>query len=222
VKAVVVSHGDVDPGDAAHLRGADLVIAADGGTLHLERWGIEPRLVVGDLDSLPEDARERVVRSGGHIEVHPREKDRTDTEIALDKALAARADEIVVIGALGGPRIDHALANALLLTRAGVGPRVRIVRGPMTMRLLRGGESAEVFGAPGDIVTLLALGDGPAVVRTSGLRYPLADEALAPGSSRGVSNEIAASPASVSCGSGALLVIQGGALAPRQEPQPKA
>ena len=59
MKAVVVSHGEVDPGDVAHVRGADLIVAADGGTLHLERWGIEPHHVVGDLDSLPAAARDR-------------------------------------------------------------------------------------------------------------------------------------------------------------------
>lgn len=212
--AVVVSHGEVDPGDVAHVREADLVIAADGGTVHLEKWGITPKLVVGDLDSLPEGARERVAAAGGRVEVHPREKDRSDTEIALDRAVGAGATEIVIVGALGGPRIDHAMANTLLLGRAGLGVPVRIVRGPLTMRLLRGGQRLELGGATGEVVTLLALGADAAGVTTGGLRYPLAGETLAVGSSRGVSNEVAAPPAWVSCGSGTLLVIEGGALTP--------
>lgn len=214
VIAVVVSHGEVDPGDAAHVRDADLVIAADGGTVHLEKWGITPKLVVGDLDSLPDGARERVAAAGGRVEVHPREKDRSDTEIALDRAVGAGATEIVIVGALGGPRIDHAMANTLLLGRAGLGVPVRIVRGPLTMRLLRGGQRLELGGAVAEVVTLLALGGDATGVTTGGLRYPLAGETLKVGSSRGVSNEIAAPPAWVSCDGGALLVIEGGALAP--------
>lgn len=222
MKVAVVSHGEVDPGDVAHVRGADLIIAADGGTLHLEAWGIEPQLVVGDLDSLPPGSRERIGAAGGRVEVHPREKDRSDTEIALDRAIALGADDVVIIGALGGPRIDHAIANTLLLARARTDASVRLVRGPMTMRLVRGGRRVELGGAPGDVVTLLAVGGDAAGVRTAGLRYPLRGETLAIGSSRGVSNEIAASPAWVSCGSGALLVIEGGALAPGREPEPEA
>lgn len=215
MKAVVVSHGEVDPGDVAHVRGADLLIAADGGTVHLEKWGLTPQIVVGDLDSLPPGARERITAAGGSIETHPREKDRSDTEIALDRAIGAGADEVVVVGALGGPRIDHAMANTLLLARAGLTTPVRLVRGPMTMRLLRGGQRLELAGESGEVVTLQALGGDASGVVTGGLRYPLRDETLAIGSSRGVSNEIAQPPAWVSCGSGALLVIEGGAIPPR-------
>lgn len=214
MRAVVVSHGEVDPGDIQHVRAADLVIAADGGTVHLEKWGIAAQLVVGDLDSLPPGARERIAAAGGSIEVHPREKDRSDTEIALDRAIDAGATEVVIVGALGGPRIDHAMANTLLLGRARLAVPVRLVRGPTTMRLLRGGQRLELAGASGEVVTLLALGGDAAGVTTGGLRYPLNGETLTIGSSRGVSNEITATPASVSCASGALLVIEGGAISP--------
>lgn len=212
--AAVVSHGEVDPGDIAHVRGADLVIAADGGAAHLEKWGITPNVVVGDLDSLPPGARERITAAGGTIEVHPREKDRSDTEIALDRSIGAGATEIVIVGALGGPRIDHALANTLLLGRAGLTVPIRIVRGPMTMRLVRGGQRLDLAGAAGEVVTLLAIGGDATGVRTGGLRYALRDDTLTMGSSRGVSNEIDGPPAWVSCGSGSLLVIEGGALTP--------
>lgn len=219
----MVSHGEVDPGDVVHVRGAELVLAADGGTAHLEAWGIEPHVVIGDLDSLPGEARERVVARGGRIERHPADKDSSDTELALDRAIALGADEVIVVGALGGPRIDHAVANTLLLAASRPGrARIRLVHGPMSVRLARDGERVELDGAEGEIVTLLAVGGDAAGVRTTGLRYPLRDETLRLGSSRGVSNEIAAPPASVSVRSGALLVVEGGALPPRQEPQPKA
>lgn len=206
MKAVVVAHGEVDPGDVAHVRDADLVIAADGGSVHLERWGIAPHLIVGDLDSLGPEARWRV--SELKVERHPAEKDKTDTELAMDRALAAGADEVVLIGALGGPRLDHAVANTLLLAREHVSKRVRLVRGPLSMRVIRGGESADLAGREGELVTLVAIGGDARGVVTAGLRYPLRSETLRLGSSRGVSNEIAAAGASVSVGSGTLLVIE--------------
>jgi thiamine pyrophosphokinase len=210
---VVVSHGEVDPSDAAHVAGADLVIAADGGSDHLARWGIAPHIVIGDLDSLGSDAP----LDASRVERHPRDKDQTDTELAIDRAIAAGADEVVVVGALGGPRVDHALANTLLLAREGRPARIRLVRGPMSVRLLRAGERLVLGGAAGELVSLLAVGGDAEGIRTEGLRYPLRGETLRMGSSRGVSNEIDASGAAVSLGSGALLVIEGGALGPRAE-----
>lgn len=222
MKAVVVSHGEVDPADAAHVRGADIVVAADGGSDHLERWGIVPHAVVGDLDSLSVEARERIERSGGRIQRWPAEKDKSDTELAIESAVAAGADEVVVVGALGGPRVDHAVANTLLLAlvdRPGI--RVRLVRGPLSMRMCRAGERMELGGGEGELVTLLAIAGDAEGVWTEGLRYPLRGERLRIGSSRGISNEIATPGASVTLGSGALLVIEGGALAPRRQPQPE-
>ena len=218
MRAVVVAHGEVDPGDVAQVRGADLVIAADGGSALLAGWGIVPHLVVGDLDSLGPDAPSSL---GPRVERWPAEKDKSDTELAVERAIAAGADEVVVIGALGGPRTDHAIANTLLLAlEHGRGARVRLVRGPLSMRTIRGGERAELSGGEGALVTLLAVGGDAAGVRTEGLRYPLRGETLRLGSSRGLSNEISGAGAAVSVGSGTLLVIEGGALP--GEPQPQA
>lgn len=214
MKAVVVAHGDVDPSDAAHARAADLVVAADGGTVHLERWGIAPHVVVGDLDSLSPEARTRL--AGRPVERHPAAKEKTDTELAVERAIASGADEIVVVGALGGPRADHTLANTLLLACDG---RLRIVRGPLSMRVIRGGERATIERPAGEIVTLLAIGGDASGITTDGLRYPLRGETLRLGSSRGVSNEVASRPAGVSVRSGVLLVIEGGSSAPQPEPE---
>ncbi len=211
----------MDESDAAHARAADLVVAADGGAGHLERWGIAPHLIVGDLDSLPPEARSR---AGQRVERHPAEKDKTDTELAVERAIAAGADEVVVLGALGGPRADHAAANTLLLALEHGRARVRLARGPLSMRVVRGGERAELTGGEGEFVTLLAIGGDARGVRTEGLRYRLRSETLRLGSSRGVSNEIAAAGASVSLASGTLLVIefsQGGPGSPATKPQPE-
>lgn len=218
MKAVVVAHGDVDPTDVVHLRDADLVIAADGGSGHLERWGVAPHLIVGDLDSL--GPREGSALGAAPAETWPRDKDKSDTELAVERAVAAGADEVVVLGALGGARADHAIANTLLLAlerRAGV--RVALVRGAQRVRVLRGGERAELAGGPGDLVTLLAVGGDATGVRTEGLRFVLDGGTLVLGSSRGLSNEIARRGAAVTLGSGVLLVVEGGGA---PDPQAKA
>lgn len=209
MKAVVVAHGDVDPGDRAQLDGADLIVAADGGTLALERWGVAPHAIVGDLDSL---GMERALEYGARgVTVVPfsAEKDESDLELAIGFATEAKADEIVLLGVFGGARFDHEVANALLLAADEYrGRRLRAVRGDTTVRALHGGEQLVLAGAPGDLVTLLAVRGDAEGVRTHRLRYPLAGETLFFGAARGLSNVVVSEGAWVACDQGVLLVIE--------------
>lgn len=208
MKAVVIANGRVEDADRAHLEGAALLVAADGGGLTFERWGIVPDAVVGDMDSLDEAALARLAARGAVIERHPRAKDETDLELAIAYARAAGARRIVVLGAFGGARLDLTIANALLLAGpAGAAIDLRAEAGPDTVRALRGPGRSTLAGRIGDLVSLVPVGT-VAGARTEGLAYPLAGETLDPGRARGVSNEIVAVPAAVSCDSGVLLVIE--------------
>src|SRR5947208_1323380 len=60
VLAVVVADGEPASGDAGSARGADLLVAADGGARWLAAQGLRPDLVVGDLDSLDRRDIERL------------------------------------------------------------------------------------------------------------------------------------------------------------------
>jgi thiamine pyrophosphokinase len=204
MRAVVVAHGDPDPADRTHCLRADLVVAADGGALICERWGIVPHVVVGDMDSLGREGVERLRARGARIEAYPREKDETDLELAIEAARKAGADEIVLVAAFGGKRLDHEIANVLLLA---AGSRMSAVRGGTVMRVIRDGERVSLDGEPGDLVSLVPLADDVQGVRTDGLRYPLRDEPLRFARARGVSNEIVERPAAVGVARGALLVV---------------
>jgi thiamine pyrophosphokinase len=208
VKAIVVAGGNAAPEDAALLSGADLVIAADSGAHWLDRSGVPPDLVIGDMDSLDPDLLDRLAARGTEVERHPADKEASDLELAMSRAAAAGADEVVILGALRGERLDHELANLLLLVdREWDGIDLRVVRGGTTARALLGGSQQELGGAAGDLVTLLPVGDATGV-RTDGLRYPLVGETLRAGRSRGLSNEVEHAPASVSLEGGSLLIIE--------------
>ena len=204
MRAVIVAHGDADLADRAQCLRADLVIAADGGALLCERWGVVPRLVVGDMDSLGRDGVERLRARGARIEAYPREKDETDLELAVAAARKAGADEIVLLAASGGKRLDHAVANVLLLAS---GPRLSAIRGGTVMRVISDGERVALDGEPGDLVSLVPLAGDAEGVRTDGLRYALRDETLRFARARGVSNEIVDRPAAVGVARGTLLVV---------------
>jgi len=209
MKMVVVASGDLDPSDVAMLDGAGVVIAADGGATALERLGRVPDRLVGDLDSADPDLVERLAAGGTSIERHPTDKDASDAELAVLEALEAGDGETVLLGAIGGDRLDHAVANLLMLADpAMVGRDLRIVHGPTTVRALRGGERMELVGEAGDLVSLLPLGGDADGVRTEGLRWPLDGERLPMGRSRGLSNEVLAASASVTLETGTLLVVE--------------
>jgi thiamine pyrophosphokinase len=203
--AIVLAGGDRAPAALrSQLPRADLVIAADGGLAQAAALGLTVDVVVGDFDSVTSEDLAAAERAGTATERHPAAKDHTDLELAVIAARDRGATRVVVVGAWGG-RIDHELANLLLLgsdAHAALALEAIDERG----RVIAVRDSCEISGAPGDLVTLLAVG-GPATgVRTSGLRYPLHGETLAPGSSRGVSNELAESTATVSVATGVVLV----------------
>jgi thiamine pyrophosphokinase len=205
---VVVAHGDVVPEDRDAVVGAETVIAADGGALALERWGITPQLVVGDLDSLGFDKADELGRRGAKVIPFPAEKDQSDLELAMRYALETGADDIVLVGVFGG-RIDHLLANAMLLADPVYRRRgLRAVHGMTQVRAVFANERVAIDSPVGTIVTLLPVRGDAAGVRTQGLRYPLAVETLHFGRSRGLSNVVSSLPAWVSVDQGVLLLIE--------------
>jgi thiamine pyrophosphokinase len=209
VLVVVVASGAMAAEDVRWLDAADLVIAADGGSALLGGLGRQPDRLVGDLDSTDPELVARLTADGVLVQRHPSDKEATDTELAIRAAIDAGATELVILGALGGPRFDHELANVLLLTDPQLDRvAVRIVHGPTSVRLLREGLTLTLEGGTGSLVSLLPIGGDVHGVRTGGLRWPLADATLRLGASRGISNEITTTPASVSLERGLLAVVE--------------
>ena len=205
-----MAHGDVLPSDRAVIGAKDFVVAADGGAFALERWKVLPHLVVGDMDSLGDAGVERLARQGIGVAKFSAAKDESDLELALAQAIAAGATEVVLLGALGGDRLDHETANLLLLADPGYdGVRLEARRGALRVRALRGKGSLPLAGPVGSLVTLLPVSGDAEGVSTEGLRYPLRDETLRFGRARGLSNEVASLAAKVSLDKGTLLVFEG-------------
>ncbi|MEA2622641.1 MAG: thiamine pyrophosphokinae [Chloroflexota bacterium] len=215
-RAVVVADGEADPAVirkalVAGLGEQVLAIGADGGARHLESVGRIPDLVVGDADSLSTEDIARFRDAGAAVELHPADKDESDTELAVRAALARGASSVRIAGALAGPRVEHAVANLLLLSAGWLdGLDAAIVHAGSTIRRLgtaEGPGSLALRGEPGDFVSLLPLDDPVQEITTEGLRYPLAGEDLPLGSTRGLSNEFLGTDATVTVARGRLLAI---------------
>jgi thiamine pyrophosphokinase len=182
------------------------VVAADAGAETAVRLGLVPDVVVGDFDSLSGPALSELRSRQIAVERHPMDKDATDGQLAVERALAAAPDELLLVGFLGGPRLDQELANVLLLTSL---PALAVLLdGANECRLARSGETWAWMPEPNEIVSLLPLGGDALGVRTYGLRWQLNGERLPLGSTRGVSNEPVAQTVEVSLAEGMLLVTR--------------
>ena len=203
-ETIVVFAGG-DPPPASVLEGlpkSAYVIAADSGFDHAHRMGVAVDLLVGDLDSISAGG----LGLAGEIERHPTDKDATDLAIALDAAARKTPSRVVVVGGAGG-RIDHFLANAALLTAPAYSRfDLTWLPGGAVIHVVR--HRIELSGSPGDVVSLLPYGGPARGVSTLGLRWPLTDAELGPGTSLGVSNLMIDTSASVELAEGVLLVIQ--------------
>lgn len=208
--AIVLANGQLDDPDliARRLQATDydLVIAADGGSHHAGRLNLRIDVVIGDLDSLGEAFREKLIAGGTRVEVAPAHKDETDLELALIYAIDRGADRIITLGLLGG-RLDMSLANILLLTHPYLRQaRVEIWNGNQTTWLIRP-PGDRIGGQPGDTLSLIPLGGDAQGVKTHRLEYPLRDETLLFGPARGVSNVFLESTARVDLRDGLLLAV---------------
>lgn len=207
MRAVVVAGAHVvgDP-DKSLISSADWLVAVDGGADTLARIGLVPHLLVGDLDSISPRTRAEIEAKGVEIRLLPAAKDETDTEAALRLVVEHGADDIVVFGALGGPRLDHLVGNLLLLTSPWlVGKQVKLADDWHEAFLAH--NDVTFAGSAGDTVSLLPLTPEVFNVRTEGLLYGLSGATLIQATTRGVSNAMTGASARVIHGEGLLLVF---------------
>lgn len=92
------------------------IYCADGGADYLCEQGIIPKIIMGDMDSISDFAKSFYEDKGCSFEIFPCEKDETDGELIVEKALRDNPDEVIILCGLGG-RIDHMLGNFQLLYR---------------------------------------------------------------------------------------------------------
>jgi thiamine pyrophosphokinase len=206
-RITILANGELPDINKARLliQNGDYIICADGGTRHALALNIKPDLIIGDLDSAGQAALQKFRDDGVSIEFYPRDKNETDLELAINRALEVNPNQIVIIAALGG-RLDQTLANITLLADSRLASfDVRLDDGVEEIFLCR--DQVQVRGRSGDIVSLIPWQGAVSEIQTKNLKWALNKETLYPDKTRGISNEMNRDIASVSIGSGLLLIV---------------
>lgn len=206
---VIVAGGTLGDWVLTHLKSGCFLVGADRGAWFLIQNGYKPDVALGDFDSVTEEERENIRRGSGiFLDCDPVRKDLTDTEWALDWALAARPASILLLGATG-TRFDHTFANVQLLKKAAdAGVPCRLADEHNEIFLLAGPGSLTLTKRKDEVVSLLPLSGAAQGITLEGFRYPLRDASLEIGQTLGISNVVEEDNATVSLRQGLLLVIQ--------------
>ena len=214
-RIIIFANGELPDIDKAYslIQKDDYVICADGGTRHALAFSVQPDLIIGDMDSLEKGQLENLQESGVSIELYPRDKNETDLELAINRAIEFNPTQIIIIAALGG-RLDQTLANITLLAdsrlltlQPGSGQAfdIRLDDGVEEIFICR--DQVQVHGRSGDLVSLIPWQGAVSEVQTINLKWALHKETLYPDKTRGISNEMIDDIASISIGSGLLLIV---------------
>lgn len=208
---VITGAAPIDRRAVAAIPRDAVIVAADGGLDHARAAGIEPTVLVGDLDSI---SALGLAWASEHTEVvrHPIDKSATDTELAIAHAATYRPDRILLVAGQGD-RLDHAVAALGALGTpavAGVGS-LEAWWGNDQLHVVHGPGSTALDLPVGTIFSVIAMHGPCAGVTVAGAKWPLDDDALEPLVGRGVSNQVVDPPVTVSVTSGIVTVVVPGA-----------
>lgn len=201
--AVIIANGEMPSAREVHrmVKKASILVCVNGGTVHALRTGLQPDVVIGDLDSLLPRWQRRLKDSTTII--GSTDQEQNDLEKALHYLLHKKIKRITIIGATGR-RIDQTLANLSLLEKYQGKAQLTFIDPSGTVELVT--SRVKFRAKPGETVSLLPLGKAEGVT-TKGLLYPLSNETLEPGT-RGVSNEVTERVIEIRVRRGKLLLVR--------------
>ena len=154
------------------------VIGVDSAVDSLIEQGIKIDLAVGDFDSI---SSLEILKNIKNDQLN-KEKDETDTEVALSKAYQLNPDYVYLIGGINGLRVEHFYANTYLLNKF---PNLEIKNDQTRIKMLEKGEHVLAFKG-----YISLFGYPEAKITLEGFKYPLNEHILRFGDVMGISNEL--------------------------------
>ena len=195
MKAIIIASGNVIKKEIFNeiYSESDFIICADGGLNYLDSLNAKPNLIVGDFDSVDINFLDKY--KNVTTKKYPKEKNYTDTEIAIEEAIAYGYNEITIFGATG-TRLDHTMANILLIERyIKNNISIRIVDNNNYISILN--KDITINKKEGYYVSIVPISEYIDGITLKGMKYPLLDVKVDRGSTLCISNEIIADKAEI-------------------------
>lgn len=207
MKGLVISSGTINNYSIldSMVEEVNFIVCADGGMDHLMKINRLPDLVLGDLDSISEQALDYINKNKIAIQKYPSIKDATDTALAMEYLVDEGFRDITLIG-VTGTRQDHTIANVLLLnTLYDKGVKGKIVDDNNVIYLID--DYLELKYQEGSYVSIVPITDNGIEVSLEGFYYNLNNEKIKFGSTYGISNKITNDYGKIKIHSGRALVF---------------
>lgn len=206
-KVAIVGGGTLSEKWLSEIKKSDVIVGVDRGAFWLLSHGVVPHIAIGDFDSV---TQEEFLRIKKHVtDIHqqpPHPKYETDMELAVEYAIRQKPSDIAIYGGVG-TRMDHTVVTMHLLD--GVekkGIKGVIVDEYNTIRLIGRGRTILERGKY-SYVSLLPYSK-KIIVSLKGFKYEINNVTIRQGQTLGISNEFAASEATIDLHSGKTLVIE--------------
>ncbi len=188
-----------------NIKSGDLLIGVDGGTKNILDLGLKPDIVLGDFDSISHKLMNELNRRHIPLMRYPRDKDLTDSQIALDYTLKQKVNCVIFVG-LTGDRLDHVLTNLFFISHPKYkNLEISFIDNKQQIYIVK--NRLFFTGWKNDLVSLIPLFNNVTGIFTTNLKFQLKNETLYLGDSRGVSNVMLGLTAKISVKTGVLLVI---------------
>ncbi len=181
-----------------YVNDKDFIICADSGYDHAKKVGVNPDIIIGDMDSV------KSTDIDINKIVYPKRKDYTDSELIMEYALEKGYDELIMFGFIG-TRMDHTITNISLLLKYSELDAVIVDE---NNEIRAAGKTNIIKGKRGDIISIIPIGGDLVGISTKNLEYPLENETLYFGEGRGVSNVMEKEICEIEIKSGRGLLIK--------------
>ncbi len=205
MKTIIVLNGEILDYSLIqnYISNEDYTIVCDGGLKHCHGLNMIPNLILGDFDSVSPELLE-TFNGKSEIIKYPKDKDFTDGELGVQKAIEI-GNEVIILGGFSyRGRIDHVFSNVFMMKAL----KEKGIKSKMVS------ENSEVYYLTDDIeinctkkfVSLIPISDEVEVKISTGLKYDLTNQIFTFGSSRSLSNEAVSEQIYISLKNGKALV----------------
>ncbi len=205
-QAIIIANGNISPKLQLHLNHGDFLVGVDAGALYFINNNHCCDLAIGDFDSVTKKQLDKIKKKAKEIKIYSPEKDFTDTELALEEVVKRGFKNIIISGAIG-TRMDHSLANILLLEKyCRKDVRIRLIDEHNVVEIVteqkKVPQSKDFF-----YVSFISLSDS-SVISLKDFKYPLSQKEIRRGQTICISNETKGKAGSVKVHKGKILMIR--------------